>query len=71
MSVVGVLVLVWADNDDQRDAFGSLTASRIGWGVLIGVTGWIAVSFVALAGFHTYLLLIGLGTYDWVVLQVN
>lgn len=70
MSAVGVLTLIWSDKDDQRDAFGSLTASRIAWGVFIAGAGWIAVSFVALAGFHTYLLVVGLGTYDWVVLQV-
>lgn len=71
MTVAATLIVIWADKDDQRDAFGSLTASRITWGVFIAVAGWIAVSFVALAGFHTYLLLVGLGTYDWVVMQVR
>ncbi|CAM9496428.1 unnamed protein product [Pylaiella littoralis] len=69
MSAMGVVVLLLSGEDGQRDAFGSLTAARIAWGVFIAVAGWIAVSFVALAGFHTYLLVLGLGTYDWVVLQ--
>ncbi|CAN0317950.1 unnamed protein product [Ectocarpus sp. 12 AP-2014] len=69
MTVAATLTVIWADEDDQREAFGSLTASRITWGIFIAVAGWIAVSFVALAGFHTYLLLLGLGTYDWVVMQ--
>lgn len=71
MTVAATLTVIWADEDDQREAFGSLTASRITWGIFIAVAGWIAVSFVALAGFHTYLLLVGLGTYDWVVMQVR
>ncbi|CAN0277586.1 unnamed protein product, partial [Laminaria digitata] len=69
MSAVALLVLVTMDKDDQKDAFGSLTSARASWGVFLAVAGWTAVSFVALAGFHTYLLMIGLGTFDWVVLQ--
>lgn len=69
MSAVALLAIFVVDKDDLRDAFGSLTAARAGWGVFLVVSGWTAVSFVALAGFHTYLLLIGLGTFDWVVSQ--
>lgn len=71
MTTVGVLAMVLVEKDEQRDALGSLTAYRVAWGVFVAVAGWIAVSFVALAGFHTYLLWKGLGTYDWVLLQVH
>ncbi|CAM9599494.1 unnamed protein product [Ascophyllum nodosum] len=69
MVAIGALFLIFSTKGEQRDAFGTLTGARVGWGVFLAVTGWIAVSFVALAGFHTYLLFVGMGTYDWVVSQ--
>eukprot|EP00904_Undaria_pinnatifida_P005238 jgi/Undpi1/1844/HiC_scaffold_12.g05231.m1 len=69
MSAVALLAVLVMNKDDLREDFGSLEAARASWGVFLAVAGWTAVSFVALAAFHTYLLLIGLGTFDWVVLQ--
>lgn len=71
MVAIGILVLVLSTEREQRDAFGTLTGARVGWGIFIALGGWVAISFVALAGFHSYLLLVGMGTYDWVVLQVS
>lgn len=71
MTTMGALALRFVDNDEQRDGFGTLTAFRVAWGVLIAIAGWVGFSFLTLAGFHTYLLCVGLGTYDWVVLQVR
>lgn len=71
MSAVALLAVLVMNKDDLREDFGSLEAARASWGVFLAVAGWTAVSFVALAAFHTYLLLIGLGTFDWVVLQVG
>lgn len=71
MVAIGILVQFLVDEDDLRDGFGSLVAGRWSWGIFDVMSGWIAFSFVALAGFHSYLLCIGMGTYDWVVLQVR
>lgn len=71
MLAVGVIVQLLTPVEDLRKGFGSESGARAAWGVFDVVTGWVAVSFVALAAFHTYLLCLGLGTYDWVVLQVR
>lgn len=71
MVAVAVLVQFMVDENDLAEGFRSVPAARWGWGVFAAVSGWIAFSFVALTGFHTYLLCIGMGTFDWVVLQVS
>lgn len=71
MVAVGVLVQFLTPEDKLIRRFGSESVARASWGVFDALSGWVAVSFVMLAAFHTYLLCIGLGTFDWVVLQVR
>lgn len=71
MVAVGILVQFLTPEDKLVQRFGSESVARASWGVFDAVSGWVAVSFVVLAAFHTYLLCIGLGTFDWVVLQVR
>ncbi|CAM9393251.1 unnamed protein product, partial [Phaeothamnion confervicola] len=60
---------VLADESDLSGRLGSATNGRIAWGVLALFSFWIFSCFGALSAFHSYLILLGTGTYDWVVLQ--
>lgn len=71
MLTVGILVQFLVPKEDLIDVFGTESGARVPWGVFAAVSAWVALSFVILAAFHTYLLCIGLGTFDWVVLQVR
>lgn len=69
MVATAMLVQFLVDEDDLAEGFGGVPGARWCWGVFAAVSGWVAFSFLALAGFHSYLLCLGLGTFDWVVLQ--
>lgn len=67
---VGVLVLTtWKDEveSDAKDAFGHMTVFVVIMIVHNLVCVWLALAFTALASFHTYLLVQGFGTYEWLL----
>ncbi|CAM9587862.1 unnamed protein product [Chrysoparadoxa australica] len=67
-TVVGVLALtIWIDDDQLADAFGSVMAGRALWGSQSALAFWIALSFGSLCGFHSFLFVVGMGTYEWVM----
>jgi hypothetical protein len=69
-TLVGILeLLLWASSEDLAEDFHSATLGKTLWSVHICLAGWIALCFGSLFFFHSYLLLSGMGTYDYVLKQ--
>lgn len=67
-TIVGILcIAVWLDADEMSAAFGSATAGRVTWGVLTIASLLVGTCFASLSGFHSYLIFIRKGTYDWMI----
>jgi hypothetical protein len=66
--VIGIITLsVWLDKQQLASVFGSDSAGYIAWGVFIAVSACVGASFISLCSFHTYLIGLGKGTYDYIV----
>jgi palmitoyltransferase ZDHHC1/11 len=66
--VIGIITLtVWLNKEQLASVFGSDSAGYIAWGVFIGVSACVGASFISLCSFHTYLIGLGKGTYDYIV----